>query len=167
MARFDVITDDHDMRGGAEPGQVGGAQVAITYGEVVDALQAAITAHPQGGAAGPIAVYDLSDDNEAARLRAELTAAWDGAGPPPQVARVAQQDSAEEEDEGILEIDPAAGIAQRELDLEKAAMILLTDYRSGKLGRISLETPESRAAMLAGATVSTGKAPRRAAETDF
>ena len=54
-----------------------------------------------------------------------------------------------------------------ELDLEKAAMILLTDYRGGKLGRISLETPESRAAMLAGATVSTGKAPRRAAETDF
>jgi ribosome biogenesis GTPase A len=36
-----------------------------------------------------------------------------------------------------------------ELDLEKAAMILLTDYRSGALGRISLETPESRAAMLA------------------
>ncbi len=26
-------------------------------------------------------------------------------------------------------------------DIEKAAMILLTDYRSGKLGRISLETP--------------------------
>jgi ribosome biogenesis GTPase A len=38
-----------------------------------------------------------------------------------------------------------------ELDLEKAAMILLTDYRNGKLGRISLETPESRAAMLAAA----------------
>jgi ribosome biogenesis GTPase A len=36
-----------------------------------------------------------------------------------------------------------------ELDLEKAAMILLTDYRGGALGRISLETPESRAAMLA------------------
>jgi ribosome biogenesis GTPase A len=28
-----------------------------------------------------------------------------------------------------------------ELDLEKAAMILLTEFRSGKLGRISLETP--------------------------
>ncbi len=28
-------------------------------------------------------------------------------------------------------------------------MILLTDYRSGALGRISLETPETRAAMLA------------------
>jgi ribosome biogenesis GTPase A len=36
-----------------------------------------------------------------------------------------------------------------ELDLEKAGMILLTDYRSGKLGRISLESPASRAAMLA------------------
>lgn len=35
-----------------------------------------------------------------------------------------------------------------EPDLEKAAMILLTEYRAGKLGRISLETPESRAAML-------------------
>jgi hypothetical protein len=28
-------------------------------------------------------------------------------------------------------------------------MILLTDYRSGKLGRVSLESPGSRAAMLA------------------
>ncbi|MDP2133418.1 MAG: ribosome biogenesis GTPase YlqF, partial [Sulfuritalea sp.] len=36
-----------------------------------------------------------------------------------------------------------------ELDLEKAAMVLLTDYRAGKLGRVSLETPQSRAAMLA------------------
>lgn len=35
------------------------------------------------------------------------------------------------------------------LDLEKASLILLTDYRSGALGRISLETPDSRAAMLA------------------
>jgi ribosome biogenesis GTPase A len=34
-------------------------------------------------------------------------------------------------------------------DLEKAALILLTDYRSGALGRISLESPESRAVMLA------------------
>ncbi|MFZ2628285.1 MAG: ribosome biogenesis GTPase YlqF [Rugosibacter sp.] len=38
-----------------------------------------------------------------------------------------------------------------EPDLEKAAMIFLTDYRSGKLGRISLETPASRAAMLTAA----------------
>ena len=33
-----------------------------------------------------------------------------------------------------------------ELDLEKAAAILLVDYRSGALGRISLETPALRAA---------------------
>ena len=38
-----------------------------------------------------------------------------------------------------------------ELDLEKAAMILLTDYRTGTLGRISLETPASRQAMLTAA----------------
>ena len=36
-----------------------------------------------------------------------------------------------------------------ELDLEKAGMILLTDYRGGKLGRVSLESPASRAVMLA------------------
>ena len=36
-----------------------------------------------------------------------------------------------------------------ELDLEKAANLLLTDFRSGALGRISLETPGTRAAMLA------------------
>lgn len=40
-----------------------------------------------------------------------------------------------------------------ELDLEKAAMLLLTDYRSGTLGRISLETPQTREAMLASVTV--------------
>jgi ribosome biogenesis GTPase A len=36
-------------------------------------------------------------------------------------------------------------------DLEKAALLLLGDYRSGALGRISLETPQSRAQMLAAA----------------
>ncbi len=35
------------------------------------------------------------------------------------------------------------------LDLEKASLILLQDYRDGVIGRISLETPESRAAMIA------------------
>ena len=35
------------------------------------------------------------------------------------------------------------------LDLEKAAHVLLTDYRQGSLGRVSLETPSGRAAMLA------------------
>jgi ribosome biogenesis GTPase A len=44
-------------------------------------------------------------------------------------------------------------------DLEKAALILLTDYRSGALGRISLETPESRAAMLAASPAEGGGEP--------
>lgn len=35
-----------------------------------------------------------------------------------------------------------------ELDLEKASMVLLQDYRDGTLGRISLETPKTRKAML-------------------
>jgi len=37
----------------------------------------------------------------------------------------------------------------RDLDIEKAALILLIDYRDGLLGRISLETPQTRAAMIA------------------
>ena len=36
-----------------------------------------------------------------------------------------------------------------EPDLEKAALTLLQDYRSGVLGRISLETPQTRKEMLA------------------
>ncbi len=44
---------------------------------------------------------------------------------------------------------------QGELDIEKAAMIFLTDYRAGTLGRISLETPETRAEMLRLAAEST------------
>lgn len=35
-----------------------------------------------------------------------------------------------------------------DLDMEKAAITLLVDYRSGALGRISLETPESRQLMV-------------------
>ena len=56
-------------------------------------------------------------------------------------------------EEGLDGTDVIAAIAKKrgcllksrggEPDLEKAAMILLTDYRSGKLGRISLETPET------------------------
>ena len=54
--------------------------------------------------------------------------------------------------------DIIAAIAKRrgylikggEPDLEKAALMLLQDYRTGALGRISLETPQSRSAMLGG-----------------
>jgi ribosome biogenesis GTPase A len=37
------------------------------------------------------------------------------------------------------------------VDFDKAGLVLLQDYRSGALGRISLETPDSRAAMIAAA----------------
>ena len=57
-------------------------------------------------------------------------------------------------EEGLDGMDVIEAIAKKrgcllkgrggEPDLEKAAMILLTEYRSGKLGRISLETPEMR-----------------------
>ena len=53
-----------------------------------------------------------------------------------------------------------------ELDLEKAAMILLTDYRSGTLGRISLETPATRQAMLASAKKPPKPAATEAAADD-
>lgn len=49
-----------------------------------------------------------------------------------------------------------------ELDLEKASGLLLTDYRSGALGRISLETPTLRAARAA----QLAATPLRDAEQD-
>jgi ribosome biogenesis GTPase A len=60
---------------------------------------------------------------------------------------------------GLDELDGVAvveGVARRrgllmrggEADFEKASMVLLQDYRDGKLGRISLETPETRSVML-------------------
>lgn len=48
------------------------------------------------------------------------------------------------------------------LDIEKAAHILLNDFRTSALGRISLETPESRAAMIAAAVSLRESAPRQA-----
>ena len=59
--------------------------------------------------------------------------------------------------EGIDGVSVIEGVALRrgfrlkggDLDLEKAAHTLLQDYRTGALGRISLETPQTRAALLA------------------
>ncbi len=53
---------------------------------------------------------------------------------------------------GVLEhIATRRGFRARggEVDVEKAAHTLLQDYRSGTLGRISLETPDNRPALLA------------------
>lgn len=55
------------------------------------------------------------------------------------------------------------------LDLEKASLILLQDYRDGALGRISLETPASRARMIAqvdAARAEAGKPDEQAREDD-
>ena len=46
-----------------------------------------------------------------------------------------------------------------DIDLEKAALTLLQDYRDGALGRISLETPLTRQAMLAAALSAPQEAP--------
>lgn len=51
------------------------------------------------------------------------------------------------------------------IDFEKASIILLTDYRSGKLGRISLETPQTRSAMIA-AGVPPGDEPDVSVDDD-
>ncbi len=59
--------------------------------------------------------------------------------------------------EGLDGVAVIEGIAKRrafrvkggDLDFEKAAHTLLIDYRSGALGRISLETPQSRSELLA------------------
>lgn len=62
----------------------------------------------------------------------------------------------------IDSIDLLGAIAKRraykrhdgEWDMERTAMTLLTDYRSGAIGRVSLETPASRQAMLDSSTLS-------------
>jgi len=61
--------------------------------------------------------------------------------------------------EGMDGVAVVEGVARKrayrlkggDADLEKAAHALLLDYRSGALGRISLETPQSRAELLAAA----------------
>ena len=63
--------------------------------------------------------------------------------------------------DGIDAVAVVEGVAKRralrmrggEPDFEKASAVLLQDYRDGKLGRISLETPATRRAMLAAKTV--------------
>ncbi len=71
-------------------------------------------------------------------------------------------------------VDLLAAIAKRraykrndgEWDMERTAMALLTDYRSGAIGRVSLESPKSRAEMMATAQQIAETAPETAADTD-
>ena len=76
--------------------------------------------------------------------------------------------------EGLDGVDIIEAVAKKrgyrmkggDLDLEKAAITLLTDYRSGALGRISLETPQSRREMLAAATPVEEPASNEEQESD-
>jgi len=70
--------------------------------------------------------------------------------------------------EGIDGVTLVQGIARRrallmrggEPDIEKASSVLLQDYRDGRLGRISLETPETRRVMLGTKTRDTAGVER-------
>jgi len=72
--------------------------------------------------------------------------------------------------EGIDAVAVVEGVAKRRAllmrggapDFEKASAVLLQDYRDGKLGRISLETPATRQVMLSAKAGS----PRREAEPE-
>ncbi|HWU83398.1 MAG TPA: ribosome biogenesis GTPase YlqF [Methylophilaceae bacterium] len=54
-----------------------------------------------------------------------------------------------------------------DFDMEKTAMALLTDFRSGALGRISLETPDSRQQMMAHAAAGNDTAVSTQADSDI
>ena len=76
--------------------------------------------------------------------------------------------------EGMDEVDVLEGVAQRRglrirgggLDYEKAAHVLLHDFRSGALGNISLESPASRADMMAREEALAEEARQAAAEDE-
>lgn len=74
--------------------------------------------------------------------------------------------------EGIDGVSVIEGVAVRRglrlkgntFDLEKAAHTFLQDYRTGAIGRITLETPESRAALVAAYEAEIKERAREAAE---
>lgn len=54
----------------------------IEYGDVLDAIQAAMIVRPKGGTAGSIPLYDLTDSADLDRLKIDLEKNWNDAGPP-------------------------------------------------------------------------------------
>ena len=71
----------------------------LTYGEVIDTLAADIVVSPQGGAVGPIPIFNLSDKAQFGQLKKEITDAWRSAGPVPALA--GGSDLNDEEDETV------------------------------------------------------------------
>lgn len=88
---------------------ISGTPRSLTYGEVIDALAADITATPVGGTAGPIPVYDLSQRHEFERLKKDISDAWKAAGPvaPPVAAAISGLDDEEGADDDEI-IAPAS-----------------------------------------------------------
>lgn len=88
-----------------------GQAVNLAYGDLVNAIAAAIQVAPTGGAAGTIPIYDLTDVAELERLRQDVEAAYAQAGPPVAAqlaaAGVAEPVDDDEEDEAVPYVDPA------------------------------------------------------------
>lgn len=78
-----------------------GTPRTLTYGEVSDTLAAGITVSPEGGAAAPIPVYDLSDKAEFERLKKNISDAWKAAGPVAPPVAAAGSGIDDEEDEAV------------------------------------------------------------------
>lgn len=82
--------------------QVNGAQRSVSYGVATDAMQAAIRVLPTNGVLAAIPIYDLSQDAEAERLKGDIEAAWNAAGPLPLPAEPQDADA----EEVVEAIDP-------------------------------------------------------------
>ena len=80
---------------------IAGAARTLNYGEVIDTLAADITVSLEGGAAGPIPVYDLSEQAEFERLKKDISDAWKAAGPVAPAA-VGEGSGLEDDDDEIV-----------------------------------------------------------------
>lgn len=88
---------------------------------------------------------------------------------PQQLAQRYRLDPARLDAWGVVEeVGRRRGCLQKggKLDVEKASQILLTDFRAGLLGQISLETPQTRARMLEEAAAKAEKADKTGAEAE-
>lgn len=96
-------------RGDTITATIGGQSKTVSYGEIVDALEAAIHVAPDGATAGQIPVYDLTDKAELERLRKDIEAAYKRAGPPVSktVAAAAEVTGDDDDDDAVEFIDPA------------------------------------------------------------
>lgn len=84
-----------------------GAERAIAYGEVIDALAADINCAPVGNPVAPMPVYDLTTQTELDRLKKMVVDAWVTAGPviPKNVAVAAVEGEDTEDDDEIIPPD--------------------------------------------------------------